>query len=616
MNLLKILSKINQIEKISFLKILDGFCTESRKITPQVDQILSQGANQLKNVDDANIVKLFNLLNEKYSAHLKKKIKFSNYQLDIIIEIFVRDGNQMMSREWFYKLYNQAVANLKSHITTISSQIDKEKCELSSQRKRDYFVYQNCVKTAYENDFTVNRDQHLSWEEKTILHTLSRSLELSNEEKRTITYSVVPLEKHNVDDIISELKDAGMIFFNRKSNTLFIPDEIIWLLRGILEVEIPNKYLRRILRHFKDPEINLIARKHNIDRKLKRNEKIKEIIAQGLSVTNLLTCDIFKEKVTKADRAKKIQEFIIKDLEIDLPKAGRSLEEKIANLIIYFNQLEQDDTMSLSRDGYEKLLNLLNEAIPNINKRIKEEFEIQDEDVMSSEFLADYNICPCDVIYLLKREELLDFCKKNGIKSRGNLVSNIINNFRNIQDIYLENFESVGCRDLHSIKEKGLIVKESELGSLYEKLTKDIFKKLGFNVDEKLRQDLNTDRAKMDVLLNLGGKDVIIIECKSVKDKNYNKYTAVSRQLKSYEGLCKKKGYHVSQVVIVSNEFTEDFVSECEYDYELSISLITSTGLVKILEGLKESPLTEFPVRLLLKDGVLNADRIVKGLNR
>ena len=37
MNLLKILSKVNQIEKISFLKILDGFCTESRKITPQVD---------------------------------------------------------------------------------------------------------------------------------------------------------------------------------------------------------------------------------------------------------------------------------------------------------------------------------------------------------------------------------------------------------------------------------------------------------------------------------------------------------------------------------------------------------------------------------------------------
>jgi len=616
MKLLKVLSKVNQIEKISFLKILDGFCAESRKITPQVDQILSQGANQLKNVDDANIVKLFNLLKEKYSAHLEKRINFSNYQLDILVEIFVRDGNQMMSREWFHKLYNQAVVNLKSKINITSSQINNEKGELSPQRKRDYSIYQKCVKTAYENDLVVNREQHLSWEEKSILHTLSKSLELSNEEERTITYSIVPLEKHNVDDIISELKDAGIIFFNRKSNTLFIPDEIVWLLRSILEIEIPNKYLRRILRHFRDPEINLISKKHNIDRKLTRNEKIKEIISQGLSVTNILTNDIFTEKVAKADRAKKIQEFIIKDLEIDLPRAGRSLEEKVANLIIYFNELEKDDATSLSRDGYEKLLNLLKETIPNINIRIKEEFEIQDEDVMSSEFLADYHIGPRDVIYLLKREELLDFCKKNGIKSRGNLVSNSINSFRNIRDLYLESFESVGCRDLHSLKEKGLMVKESGLGSLYEELTKDIFKRLGFNVDEKLRQELNTDRAKMDVLINLGGKDIIIVECKSVKDKNYNKYTAASRQLKSYEGLCKKKGYRVSQVVIVSNEFTEDFVSECEYDYELSISLISSAGLLKILEGLKESSLTELPVRLLLKDGMLNADRIVKVLNR
>ena len=616
MKLLKVLSKVNQIEKISFLKILDGFCAESRKITPQIDQILSQSANQLKNVDDANIVKLFNFLNEKYSAHLEKRIKFSNYQLDIIVEIFVRDGNQIMSREWFHKLYNQAVANLKSKIKVTLFQISKEKGGLSLQRKRDYIVYQNCVKTAYKNDLEVNRDQHLSWEEKTILYTLSRSLELSNEEERAITYSVVPLEKNNVDDIISELKDAGIIFFNRKSNTLFIPDEIVWLLRGILGIEIPNKYLRRILKNFRDPEINLIDRKHNVDKTLKRNEKIKKIIAQGLSVTNLLSSDIFTEKVTKADRSKRIQEFIIKDLGINLTKAGRSLEEKVANLIIYFNELEKDDTTSLSRDGYEKLLSLLTEAIPNINKRIKEEFEIQDEDVMSSEFLADYNIGPCDVIYLLKREELLDFCKKNGIRSRGNLVSNMINSFRNIQDLYLENFESVGCRDLRSLKEKGLAVKESELGNLYEGLTKDIFKKLGFNVDEKLRQELNTDRAKMDVLLNLGGKDVIIVECKSVKDKDYNKYTAVSRQLKSYEGLCKKKGYRVSQIVTVSNEFTEDFVSECEYDYELSISLISSDGLLKIFEGLKESLLTELPVRLLLKDGALNADRIVKALNR
>ncbi|HKJ33710.1 MAG TPA: hypothetical protein VKA34_17900 [Balneolales bacterium] len=616
MKLLKVLSKVNQIEKISFLKILDSFCAESRKITPQIDQILTQSANQLKNVDDANIVKLFNLLKDKYESHIEKRIKFSNYQLDIIIEIFVRDGNQMMSREWFNKLYNKAVENLKSNIKTILVQIDKENFDLSQQRKRDYTIYRDCVKTAYENDLSINRDQRLSWEEKTVLYTLSKSLGLSNEEERSIAFSVVPLEKHDVDDIIGELKEAGIIFYNRKSNTLFVPDEIIWMLRDILEIEIPNKYLRRILRHLTDPEINLIARRHNIDRKLSRNDKIKEIIEQGMNVTHLLTDSMFSEKTMKADRAKRIQNLMVKDLEIELPVFGRSLEDKVENLIKHFKELEKDDKASLSRDGFDTYLKQLEESVAEINNRIKEEFELQDEDVMSSEVLTDYNIGPRDVSYLMTRKELVDFCKKYGIKSRGNLVYNIINSFRNITDLYLENFECVGCRDIQTLKEKGLSVRENELGSLYEKLTKDIFKKLGFNVDEKLRIELNTPRAKMDILLNLGGKNIIIVECKSIKDKDYNKYTNVSRQLKSYQNACKKKGYHVSQVVIVSNEFSEDFISECEYDYELSISLITSDGLVKILEGLKESTLTELPVRLLLKDGILNADRIVNVLNR
>lgn len=333
MKLLKVLSKVNQIEKISFLKILDTFCAESRKITPQVDQILTQSSNQLKNVDDANIVKLFNLLKDNYASHLENSIKFSNYQLDIIVEIFVRDGNQMMSREWFNKLYDQAVANLKSNIKAILSEIENENGDLSRQRKRDYTIYRDCVKTAYENDITLNRDQRLSWEEKTVLYTLSKSLGLSNEEERSIAFSVLPLEKHNVDDIINELKDAGIIFFNRKSNTLFVPDEIIWLLRDLLDIEIPNKYLRRILGHLNDPEINLIARKHNIDKTLSRNGKIKEIIKQGIGTTHLLTSDIFAEKITKADRAKRIQSLIVKNLEINLVVFGRSLEDKVANLI-------------------------------------------------------------------------------------------------------------------------------------------------------------------------------------------------------------------------------------------------------------------------------------------
>jgi len=62
----------------------------------------------------------------------------------------------------------------------------------------------------------------LSWEEKTILHTLSKSLDLSREEQKAITYSIIPPEKFNVDDVINELKETGIVFFNRKSNTIFI----------------------------------------------------------------------------------------------------------------------------------------------------------------------------------------------------------------------------------------------------------------------------------------------------------------------------------------------------------------------------------------------------------
>ena len=66
----------------------------------------------------------------------------------------------------------------------------------------------------------------------------------------------------------------------------------------------------------------------------------------------------------------------------------------------------------------------------------------------------------------------------------------------------------------------------------------------------------------------------------------------------------------------MASDFSEDFISECEYDIEISLSLITSSGLIKILQEFNDSRLTEFPVRLFLKDGLLNADRIVKTLSR
>ena len=325
---------------------------------------------------------------------------------------------------------------------------------------------------------------------------------------------------------------------------------------------------------------------------------------------------MFQDKVSKGDRAKRIQELITKDLDISLPKLGRSVEERVYILLDYLRNQEKEDSTSLSKDGLSKLVSLLVEFKPGLNDIVRAEFEIQEDEVMQAEILGNYGIGPRDLLYLFPKKELVEFAKQNTINSRGNVVLNIIDSFRNVDDLFLENYVEIGCRDINTLKDKGLVVKESELGSLYEKLTKDLFTKLGFHVDEKLRASINTARSKMDILINLGSKDVIIAECKTVKDKDYNKFTAVSRQLKSYEALCKKNGYHVNQVIVVSNEFTEDFISECEYEYDIGISLLTSSDLLKIYEGLKESHMGELPVRLITKGGALNGDRIVKALNR
>jgi len=196
------------------------------------------------------------------------------------------------------------------------------------------------------------------------------------------------------------------------------------------------------------------------------------------------------------------------------------------------------------------------------------------------------------------------------------LIKNIVENYRDIDDLYIENFDAIGGRDLKTLHDKGLHVKESELGLLYEKVTQKIFNRLGFNTDNKLKNSLNTSRHKIDVLINLGNQDLMLVECKTKKDKEYNHYTSVSRQLKSYVNLCEKKNYHVTKAIIVANEFSDDFIEECEYTYELNLSLITSRGLMKTLDGFKNSTIKEFPVRLFMRNGLLNEDRIVKVLTR
>ena len=129
----------------------------------------------------------------------------------------------------------------------------------------------------------------------------------------------------------------------------------------------------------------------------------------------------------------------------------------------------------------------LNITLPNFNKQVKFQFELQADFVLNAKLLLDYNIKPRDILDLIDKNELNLFIKGNGIKQRGDNIANVLDFYKDTENIYLENYENVAFRNLNILKENGIIIKESELGLKFEDLTRIIFNKIGFNVDEKLK---------------------------------------------------------------------------------------------------------------------------------
>ncbi len=613
MRLLKVLNTVNQIEKSSFLKIIDNICAKSKKTKPQIERILSEVDGQLKNIDNEQIVEIFNHNKNEFKEKIGEKLKFNSFQLDILIEILVRDGNSLMGKDWFYSLYKKDIKILNGEIKNFVSSLSQSKTEISVTRKRDYQIFQNCVKTAYENDVLSNREQTITHDEKSVLHTLAKSLNLSNEEVKIIYYSVVPIELLDIECIISNLKESGIIFFNRKSNRIFIPDEIVWLIRELIGIELPNKYFRRILKQLSTSEINRISRIHNISTKLDIENKIEEILRQGVCVTHVLLVECHKEGVTKSE-IKNYLSKLVKALGIELDRYGNTAKERISNIIKHFKILEMDDRLGISYDGYDRLLSDLNREFGTFKSNLKNEFEIIRDDFLESSVLLDYNIKPQDILYLFSREELIRFCELNKIKKSGNIVLNILDSYKDIENIYLENYEFFARRDINGLKDNGIEFKEVEIGVKFEDLTKKIFEELGFDVDEDLRKKLSTRRDKMDIVVNLSNSKIIIIECKTKKDREYNNYSSISRQLNSYKKSCTEQGYDIDKVLLVSADFSDEFISSCEDDYELKLSLIPSSGLLKIRNAFKDSPKKQLPLGLLSRAVLIDSDRIIRNL--
>ena len=616
MELEKILDKLNSFEKNSFLKVIDNIISDYPQNLKDIEKILDESDKDLKNVDNLNISKVFSLIENEFAQYILNEFNNAGSQLDIITDILIRDGNNIMSREWFNVLYEGELKKIKKKTKDFNKNIINAEQSDGDHRSRDYLIYLNCLKTAFINDLENNQECKITSDEQSILLTLSKQLELSQEEIKLINYSILPLEKIEVDKIINELKNKGFIFYSRKSNDVFIADEVVRILRQIRGKEVADKFYRRVLRHIKDSQINIICRKHNIDWKSDKTQKIKSIINEGISFSDVLKNDMFKENISITERKNFLNNLIEKELHITDKIKGSTLDEKINNLITYFEGIEKDSRVGISIDGYEKLLIDLNEFIPELSSLVKGEFELQEDNPLNSKYLLDYNIKPRDVLDIIDEKILLEFCKSKGAKIRGNLVVNVLGAYKDSENIYLENFEKFGYRNYIGLKEHGINLKEAELGIKFENLTKLVFKKLGFNVDEKLKKSLNTNKNKIDIVINLGNNDLIILECKSHKSGAYSKFSSVSRQIKSYIDLAKKNDYNVIKSLLIAPEFSDDFINECELEYELNLSLITASSLIKILKAFGESKHKALPHNLLMRDVLIKEERIIKAISK
>lgn len=617
MKLEQILEKLNSIEKTSFSKIIDSILSSRPKNIREVDKLLSNYSDKnLRSLDSNLFAKVFELVKDEYQTYLNEQIGNSVSQLDILLDILIRDGNCIMSREWLGDLYKKEIKKLIGKIRKLQATIDGKDITEVDPRTRDFIIYKNCVNTAYKNDLENNQDAKITNDEKRILNTLAKGFDLSQEEVKLLNYSVLPIVKLSIDEIIDLLKNAGIILYSKKHLEVYIPDEFIRLLRGYRNKEVADKYLRRILRLLKDSEINLIARTHDIDRKLSRREKIKEIINDGIGIRNILQFDIHKPGTTLTDKKKRVNEIVDKGLSLEHLK-GATIDVKIDNLIGYFNEIEKDEKVGISIEGYKILLTDLQTTLPKSKQLMQREFEIQTDEVMDANLLLEYNLKPRDILEILDDSDLKAFCQANSISTRGNEIMNILGSYKDSQNIELENYADIAYRNVNALKENGIKIKESELGIKFEELTKMLFQELKLNVDEDLRKEMSTSKDKIDILISIAEKEVILVECKSVKETGYNKFSSVSRQIKSYKTVLEKNEYRVIKSLLIAPEFTDDFVNDVEMDYDLNLSLIEASTLLGITRAFKKNnKLKAFPHMLLMKDVLIQEERIIKALNK
>ena len=624
MKLSHVLSTLNQIEKSKFITCLDKLCSSAASSDEVISQALSKVNRQIKDASGSEITHLFNSVAIQYQDSIREKLALSDASMALLINILTRDGNGIARISWVEQLYNREWEALDALARQIQQDLDSNLTEDYGHAHR-LKIFRDCLNVAYTNDERINRQANITDDERSILNTLAHHLKISHDEVVAIEHLSEPIKagKQTVENCLQELRDMGVIFVNRKTSEVLIPDEVVTVLNQIQGKELADKHLLRILRVLSDAELSNILKSYGKRiRGVSRAEKISTILHSGIAVRDMLSRDLFDEADNQNKRKERLKQLIA-DLDIDADKIGFTLDERIDVILQSLNTAADREFDAISATGYKEMFDALVQnfqgtdatgAPETLVQRIRCEYELEDTEEINVERLRALSITPHDVLYLLTNDEVKELRDNLKLPRKGNPRTNILEAFANANDKLIENYAALAKRDLSALKAVGIEINEADIGVKFEEATKTILEQLELDVDEELRKTINTAKDKADIIISISDDDIIIGEAKTCKEGDFAKYSATSRQIKAYVNRCEIQGKRVAQVLIIAPSFSQDFIESAEMDTEVNISLLTAEGLKQIHDAYKAKRRPNFSARLLTKGGLLKAELIAKSI--
>ncbi|MDZ4387282.1 MAG: hypothetical protein U0998_08745 [Moraxellaceae bacterium] len=552
------------------------------------------------------------------------QLAMAGASMALLINILTRDGNAVARTSWIEQMYAKECEDLDKLSKELLSEIEANTAEDFEHGHR-LRIFTDCHVVAFNNDVKANRQAAISDDERSILNTLAHHLKISQDEVAAIEHLSDPVKagKEAVQSCLQSLREMGVVFINRKSAEVLIPDEVVSILNEIQHKELADKYTLRILRYLTDAELSNILKSYGKKmRGVTRTEKVNTILHAGIKVRNILSRDIFDAEDGLNQRKERLKE-LLSDLDIQAERLGITLDERIDIILDGLKSSSEREFNAISAASYKEMFDDLEKHYnlcfaeqggERFLERLRREFELEDAEDINVERLKALSITPYDILYLLSNDELKVIRDSMSLPRKGNLRRVMIESYANANDKLIENFGLLARRDLAGLREAGIEITEAEIGVKFEEAAKTILEQLKLRVDEDLRKSINTAKDKADIIISISDDVVIVGEAKTCKNGDFAKYSTTSRQVKAYVSRCEAHGRRVAQVLIIAPSFSVDFVESAEMDTEVNISMLTADGLKMIHEAYQAKRNPKFSAQLLTKGGLLKAELIAKNL--